>query len=80
MLFFDSVSGDKIAFKNLNRYSIVLSFEAANSVLAHLAPVLHLKVHFQNFVSSQRTNKHKIFHWIWYKDRILLLKKIYIAP
>ena len=60
MLFFDSVSGDKIAFKNLNRYSIVLGFEVANSVLAHLAPVLHLKVHFQNFVSSRRTNKQNI--------------------
>ena len=36
-LFYDSVSGDDIVFKNLNRkFSVILGFEVANSILAHL--------------------------------------------
>ena len=36
-LFYDSVSGDDIVFKNLNRKcSVILGFEVVNSVLAHL--------------------------------------------
>ena len=37
-LFYDCVSGDEIVFKNLNRKcSVILGFELANSVLAHLS-------------------------------------------
>ena len=55
LLFYDSVSGDDIVFKNLNRKcSVILGFEVANSVLIHLMVLSLLKVHFQKNVSSLR--------------------------
>ena len=57
LLFYDSVSGDDIVFKNLNRKcSVILGFEVANSVLIHLMVLSLLKVHFQKNVSSLRRN------------------------
>ena len=57
LLFYDSVSGDDIVFKNLNRKcSVILGFEVANSVLIHLIVLSLLKVHFQKNVSSLRRN------------------------
>ena len=59
LLFYDSVSGDDIVFKNLNRKcSVILGFEVANSVVTHLMVLSHphLKVHFQKNVSSLRRN------------------------
>ena len=58
LLFYDSVSGDDIVFKNLNRKcSVILGFEVANSVLIHLMVLSLLKVHFQKNVSSLRRNR-----------------------
>ena len=57
LLFYGSVSGDDIVFKNLNRKcSVILGFEVANSVLIHLMVLSLLKVHFQKNVSSLRRN------------------------
>ena len=57
LLFYDSVSGEDIVFKNLNRKcSVILGFEVANSVLTHLMVLSLLKVHFQKNVSSLRRN------------------------
>ena len=57
LLFYDSVSGDDIVFKNLNRKcSVILAFDVANSVLTHLMVLSLLKVHFQKNVSSLRRN------------------------
>ena len=55
---YDSVSGNEILFRNLNRRcSIILGFKIANSVLGHLNGVLHLKIHFQIFVRLLRVNE-----------------------
>ena len=77
-LFYDCVSGDEIVFKNLNRKcSVILGFELANSVLAHLSGTILSPENISTNISRNFFSVHGWKYHRWLEVSFLMVGSIF---